>query len=266
MTIQSNKTLGGVGACLTVTGVVSTVVSVIEQASGASSSWAGFGLTAAIGLLTFVGFILFLVSMYGFSKDYAERRIFTYIVYGILIAIVSAVIIGVAWFGFTMISLLNQVSNAGSSPSSAEIQALLTPYTSILYPAMAVITVVTMFFLYKSYNLLAQKSDISLFRTAAKIFVLAAILNLILGTVFAVLAYTSGIHYTTVVLAFAPGAFLQYIAWAFAAKGFFAIQTPAAPITPAQPYPAASQILYCPNCGAQTQPNAIYCVKCGKKL
>jgi len=202
--------------------------------------------------------------MYGFSKDYAERRIFMYIIYGILIAIVSGVIIGVAWIGFTIIGVLGQLSSAGSPSGSP--QALIIPFTAILVPALSVITLVTMLFIYRSYNLLAEKSDVQLFRTAGKIFVLSAILNIILGILFAVLSYTGVIQFTTIVLALTPGAFVQYIAWALSAKGFFAIQPPAPPTAPTQPYPTASQTLYCPNCGAQTQPGNVYCVRCGKKL
>jgi uncharacterized membrane protein len=267
VTVQSNKTLGAVGACLTITGVISTVVSIIQQVSGASTTnWIGFAVTAVASLLALVGSILFLVAMYGFSKDYAERRIIMYIVYGILIAIISGVIIGVAWIGFAIISVLGQLSNAGSPSGSAQMQALINPFTAILIPALSAIALVTMLFIYKSYNLLAEKSGVPLFRTAAKIFVLSAILNIILAAVFAILAYTSVIQYTTIVLALTPGAFIQYIAWALSAKGFFTIQPPAPPTAPTQPYPTANQTLHCPNCGAQTQPGNVYCVRCGKKL
>lgn len=251
---------------MALTGVVGTVASTLQQVSGISTNWAGFGLTTATGLLAFVGFVLFFVAMYGFSKDYAERRIFMYIIYGIVIAIVSGIIIGVAWFGFTMFSLLSQLSSVGSISSSAEIQAMLTPYTAILLPTMAGVMFVVLFFIYKSYNLLAQKSSVTLFSSAAKIFVLAAIVNIIIGAAFAALAYTSSIDYRTLMLGFTPGAFIQYIAWAFAAKGFFAIQSPVSQRTAVQLYPATNHTLYCPNCGAQTQLHDVYCAQCGKKL
>jgi uncharacterized membrane protein len=114
MTVQGNKTLGALGACLVLTGVASTVISIVQQVSGSTVSIVGLGLTAAVGLLAFVGYILFLVAMYGFSKDYTERRIFTDIIFGILIAIVSGVVIGVAWVGFVFVSLFGQLSSGGS--------------------------------------------------------------------------------------------------------------------------------------------------------
>jgi uncharacterized membrane protein len=260
MTVQSNKTLGVLGAILVLTGVASTVISIVEQVSGITTSLVGLGLTAVIGLLSFVGYILFLVAMYGFSKDYTERRIFTDIIFGILIAIVSGVIVGVAWVGFVIISLFGQLSSAGSLSSGS--QALITPYTAIIIPVMSAIALVVLLFIYRAYNLLAKKSGVQLFSSAAKIFVLSAVLNVILGVTFAVLAYNNVIQYTAIVLALSPGAFIQYIAWALSAKGFSAIQ----PTATTQPYPTANQTLYCPNCGTQTQPGSIYCVKCGKKL
>ncbi len=266
MAVQSNKTLGAIGACLTLTGVISTVITIIEQVNGFPTDRVGFWVTSVVSLLAFVGSILVLVAMYGFSKDYSERRIFTYLIYGIVAALVSGVVIGVAWFGFTLIGLLSQFSNVGSSASSSQIQALIAPYVSALIPAMSVVSIVVMFFVYRSYNLLAHKSGVPLFRTAAKTFVLSAIVNIILGTVFAVLAYTSGIQYTTIVLALAPGAFIQYVAWALSAKGFLAINTPETQATPTQPYPTAYQTNYCSNCGAKVQPSDTYCVRCGKKL
>lgn len=258
--------MGGLGACLVLTGVASTVISIIQQVSGNTASLVGLGLTAAIGLLSFIGYILFLVAMYGFSKDYTERRIFTDIIFGILIAIVSGVIIGVAWVGFVFISLFGQLSSVGSLSSNAGSQALITPYTAVIIPVMTGITLVVLLFIYRAYNLLAKKSGVQLFGSAAKIFVLSAVLNIFMTVIFAVLAYTNVIQYTAIVLALTPGAFVQYIAWALSAKGFFTIQPPAPPTATTQPYPAANQTRYCPNCGAQTQPGNVYCVRCGKKL
>jgi hypothetical protein len=131
---------------------------------------------------------------------------------------------------------------------------------------MSGVTLIVLFFVYRAYNLLAQKSGVQLFRTAAKIFVLSAVINIFLGIIFAVLAYTNVVQYTAIVLALTPGAFVQYIAWALSAKGFFAVPSSTPPTAFTQPYPAANQSFYCPNCGAQTQPGNSYCVRCGKKL
>ena len=60
MTIESNRTLGGIGALLTLTGVVSTVITIIQSGNTASTNLASLGISSIIGILTFVGFILVL--------------------------------------------------------------------------------------------------------------------------------------------------------------------------------------------------------------
>ena len=265
MTIESNRTLGGIGALLTLTGVVSTVITIIQSGNTASTNLASLGISSIIGILTFVGFILFLVSMYGFSRDYGEHKIFRYILYGFLGAIISGVVIGAFWLVFTIMGVL---SNFSSLPNdSAQIQSLLMPYITPIIPVMSVVTLVWIFFNYKAYNLLADKSGVNLFGSAAKIFVLGAAVNLAVSIAFGVLAYNGSISYSTLLLSSAPGAFIQYVAWALMAKGFFSIKAPAVQATTQQTYPTiTTPVQYCPGCGAQNQTDSTYCVRCGKKL
>ena len=94
LTIESNRTLGGVAAILMLIGVISQASTAFEvcfsQFAGASIFT---GIGGLFGVLSFVGFLLFLVAMYGFSKDYQEHRIFSYLLYGIIITIVAAVVV-----------------------------------------------------------------------------------------------------------------------------------------------------------------------------
>ena len=94
MTIESNRTLGGIAACFTLIGVVSQV-SMLFQYTLPNSSPAYIAISAIsgiVGVLGLVGFILFLIAMHGFSKDYGENRIFSYILYGLIVSIVAGVI------------------------------------------------------------------------------------------------------------------------------------------------------------------------------
>jgi uncharacterized membrane protein len=265
MTIESNRTLGGIGALLTLTGIVSTVITIIQSGNTASTNLASLGISSIIGVLAFVGFILFLVSMYGFSRDYGEHRIFRYILYGFLGAIISGVVIGAFWLVLIMRGV---ISNFYSLPhDSAQIQSLLMPYITPIIPVMSVVTLVWIFFNYKAYNLLAGKSGVNLFGNAAKIFVLGAAVNLAVSIAFGVLAYNGSISYSTLLLSSAPGAFIQYVAWALMAKGFFSIKAPAVQSSTQQTYPIiTTPVQYCPGCGAQNQTNSAYCVGCGKNL
>ncbi len=266
MTIESNKTLGLVGASLTLTGVVGTVASIFTAGNATSTNLAFLIITGLTGLLGFIGFVLFLVSMYGFSRDYAEHRIFRYIIYGFVGAVVTAVVVMTVWSALTLASVLNLYSHSSLPTDSSGIQSLLTPYISPIIPIMSVVGLVWIYFNYKSYNLLADKSEVPLFRSAAKIFVLGAIINIAVGSVFAALAINGSIGYSTLALTTVPGGLIQYVAWAFMAKGYSTIKAPITQATTPQTYAASTLTLYCPNCGTQNQTGDAYCVQCGKKL
>jgi uncharacterized membrane protein len=267
VTIQSNKNLGGIGACFTLVGVVGTVLSIFENTSSplVAVNLGILGVAGVLSIFSFVGFVLFFVAMHGFSTDYSERRIFSYILYGLVIAIVLAIAIGVIWFAFTLASILTMISAISPLPStsSPQIQSALTPYYATLTAVLSVVMLIWVLYNYKAYNLLADKSGVQLFKGAAKIFVAGAAVNIVAGVVFSVLALYGVIGYNTLLLASVPGGLVMYVAWAFVAKGFFSIQAP-----PTQPIvlPPSMQLKYCPNCGAQNRIDSAYCERCGQKL
>jgi uncharacterized membrane protein len=248
-------------------GVFGTILSVVQSRmlEDSINLWV-IGVSGIISLLAFVGFILFLVAMYGFSKDYAERKIFSYILYGLIISVVIAVIIGIIWFALTMVSIFSLVSSSGlsPSPSTPQIQSLIAPYYAPLITAMTVVSLVWILFNYKAFNLLAEKSGVHMFRTAAKIFVAGAVVNVAVGALFAVLGLLGLIDYYTMLLVSVPGGLVQYVAWGFAAKSFFSIPIPTPSYAATVTSPAQGP--YCPHCGAQNQVDAIYCSRCGQKL
>lgn len=264
MTIQTNKTLGGVSACLTLVGAVGTVLTAFQTLSAPTSTVSTLGLLGVAGIfgaLGFVAFILFLVAMSGFSHDYSDKRIFGYITSGLLYTIVLAVIVGVLWFVFVLIATLGAPHS--SLPSSAELNSLYSPLGAI----MSVITLIWIYYNFKAYNLLADKSSVHQFRIAAKIFVAGAIVNIAVGAVLAALAFSGLIGYSILLLASLPGSIVMYVAWGYVAKGFFSIQAPPQQIftQPTVP-PNSLQVKYCPKCGAQNRIDSAYCDRCGQKL
>ena len=88
MTLESDKTLGGIGAILLFIGIIPY----------------GEPVTAIIAL---VGLILILVALYGFAGIYKERGIFNNSIYGIIAVIVGAVIAGVV----VVVSVLTTLKN-----------------------------------------------------------------------------------------------------------------------------------------------------------
>jgi uncharacterized membrane protein/ribosomal protein L40E len=276
VTIQSNKTLGGVGAILTLLGVIGTILTVFQYSTLDITSATinpitigVLGVSGILSALSFVGFILFLVAMHGFSKDYNEHRIFSYILKGLIATIVLAVVTGVIWFVLFMVSILNVISTLNPVPpaSSFQLGSLITPYYAPLMAAMTVVLLVWIIYNYKAYNLLADKSGVHHFRNAAKIFVAGAAVNIAVGVFLAALSFSGLVSYNTLLLVSTPGGLIMYVAWAFVAKGFFGIQAPPTQMytQPAVPQPAI-QVKYCPNCGAQNRIDSSYCERCGQKL
>ena len=108
MTIQSDKTLGGIGAVLVLVGAISSIFSIIRFAF--QNNTVLYLVTSSIGglisLVAFVGFLLFLVAIYNFSKDYNERKIFDNILTGIIATIVVGVVAAVAFVIFAFTSIL----------------------------------------------------------------------------------------------------------------------------------------------------------------
>lgn len=265
MTIQSNKTFGGVGACLMLLGVISTIISAVQV--GVLQGFLSLlilSITSVFSFLVFVGFILFLVAMYGFSKDYAERKIFNYILYGLITSIVLAIVIGIFWFALFMVSIFSLISS-GLTPSvsTPQIQSLIAPYYAPLMAAMTVVSLVWVLFNYKAFNLLAEKSGVTRFRIAAKIFVAGAVVNVAVGVLFAVFGLLGLIGYYEMLLVAVPGGLIQYIAWAFVAKGFFSIPV-SGPSYTASTFTVQGK--YCTHCGALNQSDAVYCSRCGQQL
>lgn len=265
LTIENNKNMGLNGAVLTLTGIVGTIAALFTGNSVTAINIPLLIVVGITGLLGFIGFILFLISMYGFSKDYAQPQIFNYIIYAFVGTIIAAIVIFPIGFAFLFTNLFSTLSNSSSPTNSSEIQSLIASYLSPLIPIMTVVSLVWIYFNYKSYNLLAEKSGVPLFSIAAKIFVLGTIVNLAVGVVFTVLVYNGTFGYDTIKFATLPGGLIQYGAWAFIAKGFKAIKvSPQQTISP-QTSPTIASAQYCPNCGSQTQPSDVYCIRCGKK-
>lgn len=181
MTIESNKTLGGIGAILLV------IFPFVGWPAG------GFA-----GLLGLAGVILVLISLNGLANEYRERGIFNNSLYGMLLAIVGAIvsfaIFVAAAFGVLAVIGL-QVSNwmdPGAIQSAfqnfdwanvavPDINALL-PYIGAVLGALLILFlcfVLGAFLVRRSLNELAEKSGTHLFATAGLLMLIGAVLTII---------------------------------------------------------------------------------------
>lgn len=260
--------IGGIGACLILLGVISTVLILVRFAFPDSMglNLAHSSVTSVFGVLTLVGFVLFFIAMYGFSKDYNEHKIFDYVLYGLIIAIVAAVIAGVFLFVYFFANLSSILPNLNSEPSSPQISSAMLSAIAPFFGVFGFITLINIVFDVLALNLLAAKSHIRLFRTSAKVFLAGAVVQIVVGLLFAVWASFGSLSLDTIALVAVPGGLVQYIAWALLAKAFFTINvSPIQTSSPSNAYGAAAGQVTCPYCGAQNRPDAVYCVQCGKK-
>ncbi|MDH5754078.1 MAG: DUF996 domain-containing protein [Candidatus Bathyarchaeota archaeon] len=172
MTLDSNKTLGGVGALLMVIGPF---------------------LGSYTGVLGLIGLILVLIALKGLSDHYTEGGIFNNALYGVIIAIIGGVI-SVAVIVITAVDFLSAVgidiSTAWSDPtvfSSINWEELVT--WDIIWPhiaaiigtlvALFVFVVVAAIFLRRSLTTLSEKAGVGLFGTTGLLMLIGAVLTII---------------------------------------------------------------------------------------
>jgi uncharacterized membrane protein len=172
MTLESSKTLGGIGALLMVIGPF---------------------IGAYSGVLGLVGLILVMIALKGLSDHYNEAGIFNNALYGVILAIiggvVSVTVIVVAAVDFlTAVGL--DISAAWSDPavwSSINWEQVVT--WDILWPHIAAIlgglvvlfvfVVVAAVFLRRSYTSLSAKTGVNMFGTVGLLTLIGAVLTII---------------------------------------------------------------------------------------
>ncbi len=267
MTIESNRTLGGVGACLAALGIVSNIISLISYTNPASltANVALMGVSSVIGVVGFVGFILFLVAMYGFSRDYGEHKIFNYILWGILIMIIAAVVAFALWFAFFFVNLIGSLPNISPQPSQSDIQATIMPYIAPLTAVIGFVSLIYTVFVLRAFNLLADKSGVPMFRTGAKVLLAGSLVTIVFGVVLAVFLANGQASFESFTIMAVPGGIVQGIGWVLLAKAYFSVKAPAP--QPLMPPPVQySEVKYCPHCGAQNEAVSAFCINCGQKL
>jgi uncharacterized membrane protein len=197
MTLESDKTLGGVGAILVVIGFL------------------GFFANGYVAILSLVGIIMTLIGLKGIADHYSDAGIFNNALYSVITIIVGGVAT-VATLAIVIIMAISSLDIDWTNP--AAIQAYFTDISNIwgiIGGAIAAIVVLFVFAIIsailfrKSLTSLSAKSGEKIFDTAGLIWLIGAVLTIVL-----------------------VGFILIGIAWILMAVGFFSIKT-----TPAQPAP-----------------------------
>ena len=176
MTLESNKTLGGVGALLMV----------ISPFSG----FVGGVFGSVLGL---VGLILVLIAMKGLADHYNEAGIFNNTLYGVILTIiggvvfVGAIVVGAVGLLSELSLDLTTLSTDPAAISAVDWQGIVNfdvimDYVVIILASLVIIfvfVVISALFYRKSLNSLAQKTAVGLFGTTGLIMLIGAVLTII---------------------------------------------------------------------------------------
>jgi uncharacterized membrane protein len=169
---ESSKILGGIGAILMLIGPF-----------GASYT----------GIVGFVGLILVLVALNSLADYYKERRIFTNVLYGAILAIVGGVIsvVVIVTAAINMLPILGiQISNWTDVSAIQKVNlqnftnwSALAPYIGAIIGALIILfvcVVIAAILLRRSLITLSEKSGTHLFATAGLLMLIGACLTIIL--------------------------------------------------------------------------------------
>ena len=177
-----------------------------------------------LGIITFIGIILFIIGMRRLSRYYDEPGIFKNVLYGFILNIVGSVTATVIEFTFLLESLrsINQTSTtplaATLGPAVSTVASFSTELTIGYYAALAIgfaLGIISAVLYMRAFNLLGEKSGKGNFKTAALLYLLGTVLTILL-----------------------IGSLLVWIAWICAATGFNSLKPKeASPTKPQVPLP-----------------------------
>ena len=174
MTLESSKTLGGIGAVLMFIGI--------------------FPYINYFGIIEIIGAILILVALHDIANIYRERGIFSNAIYGIAVAVVGSVITGILALAVVLSNLKDLVTQIypGWNGDWATLQGM-TPNTtnidpSAIFPLIGgllvvlvivwVFAIIAAFFIWRSLKQVSNKSNVGLFGTAGLLLLIGTIIPL----------------------------------------------------------------------------------------
>jgi uncharacterized membrane protein len=180
MTLESSKSLGGVGAILMFIGI--------------------FPYVNTFGIVELIGAILILVALHGFASYYKEQGIFNNAIYGIIAGIVGVVVaiaIGIlivlpsikdfilqiypSWNGnWSSLSSLSSMTPVTTNIDFSDIVPFITAAIVIIL-ILWIFAIIAAFFVRRSLRQLSTKTNFGLFSTAGLLLLIGAVLIIIVG-------------------------------------------------------------------------------------
>ena len=174
MTLESSKTLGGIGAVLMFIGI--------------------FPPISYYGIIELVGAVLILAALHGLASYYKESRIFNNALYGVIAGVVGGIIAAVAVV-FTVLTsltdLLKQIypgwngdwsTLQGMTPNTSNLDpSAIFPFVAGILAVLVIVwvfAIIAAFFIWRSLKQVSNKSNVGLFGTAGLLLLIGAIIPL----------------------------------------------------------------------------------------
>jgi uncharacterized membrane protein len=270
VSVESNRTLGGVGALMILIGSIFSLFSLVQYVfPSVSPVVTVFG--GLLAILSFVGLIIFMIAMNGLANNYKDRGIFDNALYGLIVIIVGAVVAGAT----AVLLVFSSIASMGIQlmNPSLDMESLLPTIFGFILPVILVIAVFGLaqaWLFFRAFSKLAVKSQVSLFRTAGLLFIAGVAVSVTFFFISAVLVHAGLMAVDGLYILGSVGSVVSYAAWALVTVSFFRIRAPSPPTFQQQAPQAVTaptrQVKYCPHCGAENRMDAVFCIRCGKRL
>ncbi len=227
MAVSTSKNLGLAASLLTIFSLIYYFLTVL-QAGYPLTNASPFSVTTALFFapLGIVGFILFLVAMYTFSKDYQDNAIFNYVLYGFIAGIVIAGVV----FAIVMVYVFSTLGGILLQPTSPNFGAqFLQNFLENFLPFFLIVPIISLipaFFNMLAFRRLASKSEVRLFRTVGLLGVVAALIGVASWFLGVALFYAGAMPISSIFTLFIASSVVSLAAWILAAKAFHSIPVP----------------------------------------
>jgi uncharacterized membrane protein len=175
MTLESSKTLGGIGAILMFVGVLPTI--------------------NYIGIIEIIGLILVLFALRNLANHYREEDIFRHALYGVAVAVVGAIIVGVLVVAVVLSNIKDLVTQLypGWNGDWSTLQGMTANTANFdptnIFPLIGgllvvlviawVFAIIASFLIYRSLKQLSSKSNMGFFGTAGLMLLIGAFIPII---------------------------------------------------------------------------------------
>ena len=247
MSFESTRSMARAALLLIVLGtVVSPAVAI--AAAFLRVPLASLFVTGILSILSFVGYILFLVAMNRFSNLYKEPAIFKNTLYGFLTAIIGGVALVLVFVGLLFTSLSEIIPLGSFTPGTTSVPSVfysIIVFLIVVWLGAFVLALIQSVFYKRAFDALAEKSGEENFKTAGLLMLIGGALTIAL-----------------------IGVFLFLVGWIVALVGFFSMKPPQtqAYSSPLQQGASSTVKRYCSKCGGENNLDADFCSHCGNKL